>query len=183
MLLSKRAVNKDAPVSRRGAGAGVRPMRQMSHDADAWRAPEKPPTDWKKVLLLAGLGSLSWISTFTGMLELIQANMGEVAFVYKIAIGFAVAMLMLMIIWLLDQLFSRLNFTVRTLFICGYLFLTLISIGFGFGFYWKFLESRSEASRSAESDRATSLAGSRPRARRSWSSFSINIGCSDSRTP
>ena len=119
------------------------------------RATTSPPNrqQWigKKALLLLGLGTLSWISTYTGMLELIQANMGRISFVMQIAIGFAVAMLMLMIIWLLDRLFDRLNFTVRTLFVFGYLFLTLISVGFGFGFYWKFLESRSEASRSAES--------------------------------
>ncbi|MEL7542950.1 MAG: hypothetical protein AAGJ70_04170, partial [Pseudomonadota bacterium] len=116
-----------------------------------WEKPAPPPTDWKKVLLLTGLGALSWISTYTGMLELIQANMGEIGLLYKCAIGFAVAMLMLMIIWLLDQLFDRLQPVVRLLFVGGYLFLSLISIGFGFGFYWKFLESRSEATRSAES--------------------------------
>ncbi len=114
---------------------------------------EKPedPSDWKKILLITGLGTLSWISTYTGMLELIQANMGEISLIYKGAIAFAVAMLMLMIIWLLDSLFSRLSIPVRVLFTCGYIFLTVISIGFGFGFYWKFLESRGEASRSAES--------------------------------
>ncbi|MGI9407019.1 MAG: hypothetical protein ACR2O4_11675, partial [Hyphomicrobiaceae bacterium] len=116
-----------------------------------WEKPEKPPADWKKILLLTGLGTLSWISTYTGMLELIQANMGEIGLVYKLAIAFAVAMLMLMIVWLLDQLFTRLAAPVRLLFVAGYLFLTLISVGFGFGFYWKFLESRSEATRSAES--------------------------------
>jgi|GEM_PF-766279 len=111
----------------------------------------KDPSDWKKVLLIAGLGTLSWISTYTGMLELIQANMGEIGLIYKGAIAFAVAMLMLMIIWLLDSLFSRLSLPVRVLFTAGYIFLTLISIGFGFGFYWKYLESRSEATRSASS--------------------------------
>ena len=120
-------------------------QQQLQH------AKTKDPADWKKILLITGLGSLSWISTYTGMLELIQANMGEISLVYKGAIAFAVAMLMLMIIWILDALFSRISMPVRVIFTFGYIFLTLISIGFGFGFYWKFLESRSEATRSAES--------------------------------
>ena len=104
-----------------------------------------------KLALLVGLGTLSWISTYTGMLELISANLGELELQFKVAIGFAVAMLMLMIIWLLDQLFKPHHWSVKTLYTTGYVFLTIISVGFGFGFYWKFLESRSEASRSAES--------------------------------
>ncbi len=112
---------------------------------------KQTPTDFKKVLLLMGLGTLSWISTYSGLLELIKANSGDIAFTYKLAIGFAVAMLMLMIVYILDQLFAPLNWLLRTIFIAGYIFLTIISVGFGFGFYWKFLESRSEATRSAES--------------------------------
>jgi len=112
---------------------------------------KKTPPDIKKVLLLMGLGTLSWISTYSGLLELIKANSGDIAFTYKLAIGFAVAMLMLMIVYILDQLFAPLNWLLRTIYIFGYIFLTVISVGFGFGFYWKFLESRSEATRSAES--------------------------------
>jgi len=108
--------------------------------------------DIKKIALIGGLAALSWMSTYSGMLELVQANMGDLDLVFKIAIGASVAMLMLMVVWLLDQLFNETTvFTVRVLYITGYLFLTLISVGFSFGFYWKFLESRSEASRGAES--------------------------------
>lgn len=104
-----------------------------------------------KFFLILGLGFLSWLATYTGMLELIIANSGDLGFSFRIAIAFAVAMLMLMIIYLLDSLFSPLRWWLRLLYISGYLFLTLISVGFGFGFYWKFLESRAEATRSAES--------------------------------
>ncbi len=104
-----------------------------------------------KFLLILGLGFLSWLATYTGILELIIANSGDMSFSYRIAIAFAVAMLMLMIIYLLDSLFSPLRWWLRLLYLTGYLFLTLISVGFGFGFYWKFLESRAEATRSAES--------------------------------
>ena len=108
--------------------------------------------DLKKIALVAGLAALSWMSTYAGMLELVQANLGDLDLVFKVAIGASVAMLMLMVVWLLDQLFNEsTGFTVRVLYIAGYLFLTLISVGFSFGFYWKFLESRSEASRTAES--------------------------------
>jgi len=108
--------------------------------------------DLKKILLISGLAALSWMSTYTGMLELVQANLGDLDLVFKIAIGASVAMLMLMVVWLLDQLFNETtSLPVRGLYVAGYLFLTLISVGFSFGFYWKFLESRSEASRTAES--------------------------------
>lgn len=103
-----------------------------------------------KVFLIFGLAALSWLATYSGMLELIAANTGHVDLQYKIAIGFAVAMLMAMIIYLLDALFSPIGWGLRTLYIFGYIFLTVISVGFGFGFYWKFLESRAEATRSAE---------------------------------
>ncbi len=104
-----------------------------------------------KILLIMGLALLSWVSTYSGMLELIIANTGELETIYRVAIGFAVAMLMLMIIYLLDALFSPISWGLKTIYAFGYVFLTLISVGFGFGFYWKFLESRAEATRSAES--------------------------------
>ncbi|KAB2849237.1 MAG: hypothetical protein F9K44_08585, partial [Hyphomicrobiaceae bacterium] len=106
--------------------------------------------DPKKMVLIAGLSLLAWFSTYTGMLELIQANLGDVSLVEKVAIGMAVAMLQIMIVWLLDQLFSPINAGIKGLYVVGYLFLTLISVGFAFGFYWKVLESKSEATRAAE---------------------------------
>ncbi|MEO1795056.1 MAG: hypothetical protein AAFU50_10720, partial [Pseudomonadota bacterium] len=118
---------------------------------DEWREPPKPKRDWKKVVLIFGLGTLSWVATYIGMLELIQANMGSLSLGTKVVIGFSVAMLMTMIIWLLDQLFAPLPFATKAAYLLGYAFLTTISVGFGFGFYWKVLESRSEATRSAES--------------------------------
>jgi hypothetical protein len=122
----------------------------LDHEDD-WVEVQRPPRDWKKVFLVVGLGTLSWVATYVGMLELIQANMGQLDFVTKIVIGFSVAMLMTMIIWLLDQMFAPHPFGIKLAYVVGYLFLTLISVGFGFGFYWKVLESRTEASRSAES--------------------------------
>ncbi len=112
---------------------------------------DKPEHDWKRTTLIAGLGALSWVATYVGMLELIEANMGDLPFVHKIIIGFSVAMLMIMIVWLLDQLFKPHPFMTKILYASGYVFLSVISVGFGFGFYWKVLESRGEASRSAES--------------------------------
>lgn len=106
--------------------------------------------DLKKIVLIAGLGILSWVATYVGMLELIEANMGDLPLIHKAIIAFSVAMLMTMIIWLLDQMFAPIPFFTKIVYAGGYIFLTLISVGFGFGFYWKVLESRSEASRSAE---------------------------------
>ncbi len=139
---------KDLKDSRTASTARTRPARAVAATSDI---PTPRRSDWKRMLLVAGLGILSWISTYMGMLELVQANMGQVDLALKIALAMSVAMLMLMIIWLLDQIFSPISSAVKLLFIGGYLFLSLISVGFGFGFYWKFLESRSEASRSAES--------------------------------
>ncbi|MEM7775879.1 MAG: hypothetical protein AAF732_09745 [Pseudomonadota bacterium] len=118
---------------------------------DGWMEPPPPPRDFKKILLILGLGALSWVATYVGMLELIQANMGSLSLPTQVIIGFSVAMLMTMIIWLLDQMFAPLPFLTKLTYVAGYVFLTMISVGFGFGFYWKVLESRSEASRSAES--------------------------------
>ncbi len=102
-------------------------------------------------MLVTGLAALSWVATYVGMLELIQSNMGTLPLLHKVIIGFSVAMLMTMIVWLLDQMFSPIDWFTRLSYIAGYIFLTIISVGFGFGFYWKVLESRSEASRSATS--------------------------------
>ena len=119
-------------------------------DVNDWAQPEKEPRDLKKLALVIGLGLLSWVATYVGMLELIEANMGDLPLVHKLIIGFSVAMLMTMVVWLLDQLFAPINTFTKIVYAAGYLFLTVISVGFGFGFYWKVLESRSEASRSAE---------------------------------
>ena len=121
------------------------------NDNGAWHQPEQAKRDPKKFFLVLGLGVLSWVATYVGMLELIEANMGDLPLVHKAIIGFSVAMLMTMIVWLLDQMFAPIGFFTRTIYAAGYVFLSVISIGFGFGFYWKVLESRSEASRSAES--------------------------------
>ena len=112
---------------------------------------EREGRDPKRLFLLVGLGALSWVATYVGMLELIESNLGDLPFVHKVIIAFSVAMLMVMIIWLLDKMFAPVDAFTRVCYIAGYIFLSLISIGFGFGFYWKVLESRGEASRSAES--------------------------------
>ena len=122
----------------------------------SWDNPEldqavRPKRDAKKLFLVIGLGALSWVATYVGMLELIEANMGDLPLIHKVIVGFSVAMLMTMVVWLLDQMFSDIGWFTRMIYAGGYIFLTVISVGFGFGFYWKVLESRGEASRSAES--------------------------------
>lgn len=133
----------------------IEPTLEIGQTMMDWGEPDPEPRDWKKVFLVAGLGALSWVATYVGMLELIQANMGELPLTTKAIIGFSVAMLMTMIIWLLDQLFSPVAPATKFVYGFGYVFLTMISVGFGFGFYWKVLESRSEATRSAETAIAT----------------------------
>jgi hypothetical protein len=137
-----------------GSGRGGQGTRQAGSGAGPgfadWIEEEKPRRDWRKVVLIVGLGILSWVATYVGMLELIEANLGDLPLMHKLIVGFSVAMLMIMIVWLLDQLFAPLPFFTKLLYAIGYVFLTLISVGFGFGFYWKVLESRGEASRSAE---------------------------------
>jgi hypothetical protein len=120
--------------------------------ASGWQQEERSDgRDLTRLLLVVGLGALSWVATYVGMLELIEANLGDLPLLHKVIIGFSVAMLMTMIIWLLDRMFAPTDAFTRVCYIAGYLFLTVISVGFGFGFYWKVLESRGEASRSAES--------------------------------
>ena len=123
----------------------------LGGDSNDWPDSGEPARDWKKLVLIIGLGVLSWVATYIGMLELIEANMGDLPLIHKLIVGFSVAMLMMMVVWLLDQLFAPLPLITKLSYAVGYIFLTIISIGFGFGFYWKVLESRSEATRSAES--------------------------------
>ncbi len=144
------AYASDAGSTRGGASRrfklGAAPEQSDWGDGDS-----REPRDIKKLVLIAGLGILSWVATYVGMLELIEANMGDLPLVHKAIIGFSVGMLMIMIVWLLDQMFAPINGFTKLCYAIGYVFLTIISVGFGFGFYWKVLESRSEASRSAES--------------------------------
>lgn len=136
----------------RARGLFARPMRLGLLPSAPQPADDgSPPRDIKKLVLVTGLGILSWVATYVGMLELIEANMGDLPLVHKLIIGFSVAMLMTMIIWLLDQIFSPVGSVTRLFYVAGYLFLSVISVGFGFGFYWKVLESRAESTRSAES--------------------------------
>ncbi|MFA5898444.1 MAG: hypothetical protein WC829_04965 [Hyphomicrobium sp.] len=135
-----------APWSRTTATSG-----HYGREPSDWSDPDAPKRDWKKLVLIVGLAGLSWVATYVGMLELIESNMGSLPLLHKLIIGFSVAMLMTMVVWLLDQMFSPIDWFTRLAYLGGYVFLTIISVGFGFGFYWKVLESRSEAARSAES--------------------------------
>jgi hypothetical protein len=139
-----------AETPNRAQGLSLGSAGRAPFESGDWIEPEKEPRDWKKLFLVLGLGALSWVATYVGMLELIESNMGDLPLTQEVIIGFAVAMLMTMIIWLLDQIFSPISLTTKIVYIFGYLFLTLISVGFGFGFYWKVLESRGETTRSAE---------------------------------
>ncbi len=94
-----------------------------SYRAEEWDEPEKPRRDWTKIVLIIGLASLSWVATYVGMLELIQSNMGSLPITHKVIIGFLVAMLMTMIVWLLDQLFAPLDWFTKGAFVGGYLVL------------------------------------------------------------
>lgn len=115
-------------------------------------------TSWTAVLLLIGLSVLSWISTYTGLMELITASSGDPTVEAKFAVAFAVLMLQLMILYILNALFSgQLRWWLWPLYMCSYALLFLIAVGFAFGFYWKYLEAGNVSSNLAE----TSLAGVR----------------------
>jgi len=132
-------------LTRRRDASRPDPASRPAH----WLDVERPPPDLKRLLLLIGLGGLSWVATYVGMLELIQANLGDLPLTQKIIVGFSCAMLMIMIVWLLDRMFAPVSFGTRLCYIAGYIFLSIISVGFGFGFYWKVLESHGTATRSA----------------------------------
>jgi hypothetical protein len=102
------------------------------------------------VLLLLGLSALAWISTYSGMLQLIAASSGDIGTGAKVAIGFAVLMLQGMIIYILDSLFSgQLRFALYPFYVLGYVVLVLISVAFAFGFYWRFLEAGAQTTQAA----------------------------------
>jgi hypothetical protein len=102
------------------------------------------------VLLLIGLSALAWISTYSGMLQLIAAGSGDIGVGAKVAIGFAVLMLQGMIIYILDAMFSgQLRLALYPVYMIGYLVLVLISVAFAFGFYWRFLEAGAQTTQAA----------------------------------
>jgi hypothetical protein len=102
------------------------------------------------ILLLVGLSALAWISTYSGMLQLIAASSGDIGLGAKIALGFAVLMLQGMIVYILDALFSgQLRLALYPFYIIGYLVLVLISVAFAFGFYWRFLEAGAQTTQAA----------------------------------
>ena len=91
-----------------------------------------------KAALTLGLAFLSWLATYTGMLELIQANTGSLDIGSRVAIGFAVLMLMLMILYLLDSLYSGGTPSwIKPLFVFGYL---VFDADFGGLWFWLLLE-------------------------------------------
>ena len=152
--MSDRRFSRGAGGSGNGGGNGAGGDSGGTSDfgLTAWdeTSEQKPARDLKKMFLVGGLALLSWVATYVGMLELIEANIGDLPIVHKVIIGFSVAMLMTMVVWLLDQMFQPVGFFPKLAYTGGYLFLTIISIGFGFGFYWKVLESRGEGTRGAE---------------------------------
>ena len=113
---------------------------------------KRPQFSWMWFLLLAGLSLLAWISTYTGIMELISASSGDIGLPARIAVAFAVFMLQLMILYILDALFSGLlRWWLWPLYIIGYVILFVISVGFAFGFYWKYLEAGNVTTSTAES--------------------------------
>ena len=90
--------------------------RQSGGSTGDWSSAPAQHRDWKKLVLIVGLGILSWVATYVGMLELIEANMGELPLVHKLIIAFSVGMLMIMIVWLLDQLFAPLPLFTKVLY-------------------------------------------------------------------
>ncbi len=102
------------------------------------------------ILLLLGLSLLAWISTYSGIMQLIAASSGEIGTPAMIAIGFAVLMLQGMIIYILDAMFSgQLRILLYPLYAAGYIVLVLISVAFAFGFYWRFLEAGAQTTQAA----------------------------------
>ena len=147
--LSQEVVDAEKPINGRDEEHPIAVGREAMSLNQPIESPKSPDQrsarlktlflSFRRIFLLICLASLSWFATYTGMLELIRANTGDIPIVHQVAIGFAVATLMLMVLFILDALFSPISWWVRTLYIFGYVFLTLISIGFSFGFFWKVL--------------------------------------------
>ncbi len=112
------------------------------------------PRAWKNTkrwVLIVGLTFISGVATFRGMLEIIQANYaGDLDTIMVLAIAGAVALLMLMILYVLDTLFTRPRMIMMCVLLGVYLLLEMISIGFGFGFYWKIIAARSFVAQNTE---------------------------------
>lgn len=103
------------------------------------------------IFLLVMLSALAWLSTFSGMTELVNASYGKLGYEYTVVIGVAVATMQVLIIFILHELFDgKLTWWLRPLYVTFYLILVTISVGFSFGFYWKHISSRDITRGSAE---------------------------------
>ena len=76
------AMNFEVPEFRRGTTSSRAADREDSHTE------RKPPRDIKRSILIFGLGALSWVATYVGMLELIEANMGDLPLVHRSSSAF-----------------------------------------------------------------------------------------------
>lgn len=97
---------------------------------------------WSALALLAGLSVLSWLSTYGGLMELIAVSSGgDAGADMRAAVAFAALILQLLVVCVLDALFSRsLRWWLRPLLFLGYALFLTAGVGFGFAFYWKHLE-------------------------------------------
>ena len=66
-------------------------QRAGADEPSVTRDDEGPGRDAKRLFLVIGLGALSWVATYVGMLELIESNLGDLPFIHKIIIGFSVS--------------------------------------------------------------------------------------------
>lgn len=90
-----------------------------------------------KQILYWGCFIVIWYTTLDGVLQLIEANTGPIEFNKRLAIGFAVLLLVFAIGYFLDELLKPKTLFLRSVYLFGYVFLLLLSVGFSFGFYWK----------------------------------------------
>ena len=104
--LSQEVVDAEKPINGRDEEHPRAVGREAMSLNQSIESPESPDQrsarlktlflSFRRIFLLICLASLSWFATYTGMLELIRANTGDIPIVHQVAIGFAVATLMLM---------------------------------------------------------------------------------------
>lgn len=159
-------------------------MTTLQPATPTWRP--RGPRAWKNTkrwVLIVGLTLISGVATFRGMLEIIQANYAaELDTVMVFAIAGAVALLMLMILYVLDTLFTRPRWIMMCVLLGVYVLLEAISIGFGFGFYWKIISARSFVAENTElgtSDILTAMKVTRTRLQNITESISDAAAHSD----
>lgn len=143
---------RDPSASGRGAAAGAAidaTARQMSRMAAAAKA--LPIFASVPIFCLAVFVTISFIGTYTGMLQVLQSGDNSFGILGVLGVFLFILATTVVMAYSVSEVFrSGRSFWPRMSLVATYVVTLLISVSFGFAFYWTQLEARSQAVGDAE---------------------------------